>query len=389
VRSPVSQEVYILSAARTPIGSFQGALKTKSAPELGAHAIRAALDAVDLSGDDVDEVFIGNVVSAGLKQAPARQAMRMAGLPDAVGATTVNKVCGSGMKTTMLAADLIRAGSAEIVVCGGMESMTNTPYLNAKVRSGARMGHMELKDSMFFDGLEDAETGMAMGTFAQGTADEYQLTREAMDAYAIESVTRARHAIEAGTLADEISPMEIGGELVTDDEQPGRARLGKIPQLRPAFKADGTITAANSSSISDGASALVISSQAGLAGRAPLARIAGHTTFSRHPSEFTIAPVGAINTLLDKLGWSVDEVDLFEINEAFAMVTMLAIQECGLDPERVNIYGGACAQGHPIGSTGSRLLVTLAHAMQRNDLQRGIAALCIGGGEATAVALQR
>lgn len=385
----MSEEVYLLGAARTPVGSFQGALASFSAPQLGAHAIQAALAQAQSADDAIDEVVIGNVVSAGLKQAPARQAMRIAGLPDAVGATTLNKVCGSGMKATMIATDLIRAGSANQVIAGGMESMSNAPYLLAKARSGMRMGHGELNDALFTDGLEDAETGGSMGSFAQQTADDYQLTREAMDAYAIESVMRARKAIETQALRSEIAPMDVGGEIITDDEQPGRAKLDKIPKLRPAFKQDGTITAANSSSISDGASALVLAGESALEGRQPLARIAGHATHSIHPSDFTIAPIGAINKLVENIGWDLAEVDIFEINEAFAMVAMLTIQELGLDPNKVNLYGGACAQGHPIGSTGSRLIVTLAHALINNDKKRGIAALCIGGGEATAIALER
>ena len=382
-------DTFILSAARTPIGAFQGALSTLAAPELGAHAIAAVLERAGLPADAIDEVIMGNVISAGLKQAPARQAMRKAGLADGCGATTLNKVCGSGMKATMLASDLIRAGSARIVIAGGMESMSNAPYLIAKARAGLRMGHGELKDTMFLDGLEDAETGAAMGTFAQQTADDYQLTREAMDAYAVRSVERAKAAMANGALAIEIANMTVSGILVSDDEQPLRARIERIPTLRPAFKADGTITAANSSSISDGASALVVCSGDALSGRTPLARIVGHATHSRHPREFTIAPVSAISKLLNQLGWRIDDVDLFEINEAFAMVTMLAIQELKLDADRVNIHGGACAQGHPIGSTGSRLIVTLAHALNQSGKKRGIAALCIGGGEATAVALER
>ena len=382
-------DVFILSASRTPIGGFQGELASMTAPELGAHAIGAALNASGLEPSSVDEVIIGNVVSAGLKQAPARQAMRIAGLPDSVGATTVNKVCGSGMKTTMLGTDLIRAESAATVIAGGMESMTNAPYLVAKARAGLRMGHKDLKDTMFLDGLEDAETGAAMGSFAQATADEHQLTREAMDAYATQSVERAQRGAATGELQGEIAPITLGEQQINDDEQPRRARLDKIALLRPAFKPDGTLTAANSSSISDGASALVLTTEAGLSGAQPMARIAGHATHSRHPSEFTIAPIGAIGKLLDQLGWALEDVDLFEINEAFAMVTMLAIQELHLDPAKVNIYGGACAQGHPIGSTGARLIVTLAHAMQRRALKRGIAALCIGGGEACAIALER
>lgn len=385
----MSSEVYIVGAARTPVGSFQGALANQKAPELGAHAIAAALGQAGVDAAEIDEVIMGNVVSAGLKQAPARQAMRQAELPDSCGATTINKVCGSGMKATMLATDLIRAGSAATVVAGGMESMSNAPFLVDKARAGLRMGHSQMLDALFTDGLEDAETGGSMGSFAQTTADQHQLTREAMDAYAIESVTRARSAIENRALASEIAPIEINGSLVADDEQPGRAKIDRIPTLRPAFKADGTITAANASSISDGASALVLASGDALNGREPLAKIIGHATHSIHPSEFTLAPIGAIQKLVEKIGWDLASVDLFEINEAFAMVTMLTTQELGLDPTRVNVHGGACAQGHPIGSTGSRLIVTLAHAMQNQDKQRGIAALCIGGGEATAIALER
>ena len=385
----MSSEVYIVGAARTPVGSFQGALANQKAPELGAHAIAAALGQARVDAAEIDEVIMGNVVSAGLKQAPARQAMRQAELPDSCGATTINKVCGSGMKATMLATDLIRAGSAATVVAGGMESMSNAPFLVDKARAGLRMGHSQMLDALFTDGLEDAETGGSMGSFAQTTADQHQLTREAMDAYAIESVTRARSAIENRALASEIAPIEINGTLVADDEQPGRAKIDRIPTLRPAFKADGTITAANASSISDGASALVLASGDALNGREPLAKIIGHATHSIHPSEFTLAPIGAIQKLVEKIGWDLASVDLFEINEAFAMVTMLTTQELGLDPARVNVHGGACAQGHPIGSTGCRLIVTLAHAMQNQDKQRGIAALCIGGGEATAIALER
>ena len=385
----MSEPVYILGAARTPIGSFQGALAKQSAPALGAHAIQGALANAGVAAGEVNEVIMGNVVSAGLKQAPARQAMRMADMPDAVGATTLNKVCGSGMKATMMAMDLIAAGSADTVIAGGMESMSNAPYLLPKARAGLRMGHASMQDSLFTDGLEDAETGGSMGSFAQSTADSRQLTRESMDAFAIESVMRALAAIEQDRLAAEILPMDIDGVSVKDDEQPGKAKVDRIPTLRPAFKSDGTITAANASSISDGASALVLTRESNLNGRAPLACIVAHTTHSIHPSEFTLAPIGAIEKLLKKTGWSADSVDLFEINEAFAMVTMLTMQALNLPHEKVNIYGGACAQGHPIGSTGSRLIVTLAHALQQHDKQRGIAALCIGGGEATAVALER
>ena len=377
--------VFVLGAQRTPIGSFQGALADRSAPELGAHAIGAAIDHAGIGADTIDEVLMGCVLSAGAKQAPARQAMRGAGIPDDVGATTINKVCGSGMKAAMLATDLIRAGSANRVVAGGMESMSNAPYLMPKARGGLRMGHAELRDAMFTDGLEDADTGGSMGAFAQDTADQRQLTRQAMDEFAIASVRKARSAMDSGELAAEISPL---GEVV-EDEQPRRAKVERIPSLRPAFKKDGTITAANASSISDGASALVIGDESAAEEAEPLARIAGHATHSIHPAEFTVAPAGAIAKLLDKLGWRKEDVDVFEINEAFACVPMMAIDELGLPPERVNLYGGACAQGHPIGSTGSRLIVTLAHALKARDGKRGIASLCIGGGEATAIALER
>lgn len=383
------KQVYIASAARTPVGSFQGALSSMSAPELGAHSIRASIERASVQDSQIDEVIMGNVVSAGLKQAPARQAMRNAGLPDSCGATTVNKVCGSGMKAIMLATDLIKADSGNTIIAGGMESMSNAPYLVQKARSGLRMGHQQMQDALFLDGLEDAETGGSMGSFAQSTADQFQLTRKDMDDYATNSVVRAREAIENKFLEAEIEPILVGESRITDDEQPGRAKLEKISSLRPAFKADGTITAANSSSISDGASSLVLTSDEQNLTSEPLARIVGHCTHSIHPSDFTIAPVGAIQKLLTKIDWNIDDVELFEINEAFAMVTMLAIQELNLDPAKVNLYGGACAQGHPIGSTGSRLVVTLAHAMKRLDKKRGIAALCIGGGEATAIALER
>ena len=377
--------VFVLGAQRTPIGSFQGALADRSAPELGAHAIGAAIDHAGIGADTINEVLMGCVLSAGAKQAPARQAMRGAGIPDSVGATTVNKVCGSGMKAAMLATDLIRAGSANRVVAGGMESMSNAPYLMPKARGGLRMGHGELRDAMFTDGLEDADTGGSMGAFAQDTADQRQLTRQAMDEFAIASVQKARSAMDSGELAAEISPL---GEVV-EDEQPRRAKVERIPALRPAFKKDGTITAANASSISDGASALVIGDESAAEEAEPLARIVGHATHSIHPAEFTVAPAGAIAKLLDKLGWRKEDVDVFEINEAFACVPMMAIDELGLPPEQVNLYGGACAQGHPIGSTGSRLIVTLAHALKARGGKRGIASLCIGGGEATAIALER
>ena len=376
-------DVYILGAQRTPIGSFLGALSDKSAPELGAHAIQAAAADSGVDAAAIDEVLMGCVIGAGVKQAPARQAMRLAGIPDGVGATTVNKVCASGMKCAMLGTDLIRAGSANCVVAGGMESMTNAPYMLAKARRGHRMGHGQIADSMFVDGLEDAETGASMGSFAQTTADAHQITREEMDAFAIGSVKKALRAMDDGDLKREIAPFED----VDEDEQPRRSRIDRIPTLRPAFARDGTITAANASSISDGASALVLG-DASVGGEA-LARVVGHATHSIHPSDFTTAPVGAIDKLLSEVGWSKDDVDLFEINEAFAMVTMLAISELGLDADKVNVYGGACAQGHPIGSTGSRLLVTLAHALKATGGGKGIAALCIGGGEATAMAIER
>ena len=378
---------YVLGAKRSPIGSFQGAFSQVTATDLGAHAIQASMAHANVAPNQIDEVLMGCVVSAGLRQAPARQAMRKAGIDDGTPATTVNKVCGSGMKAAMLATDQINLGQANFVVAGGMESMTNAPFILANARSGLRMGHGELTDTMFCDGLEDAETGQSMGSFAQTTADQHQLGREAMDEYAISSVKRALQAMDQGDLAAEIEPLND----VTEDEQPRRSKLERIPTLRPAFAKDGTITAANASSISDGASALVLTSEQGArdSGGEPLARIVAHASHAIHPSKFTVAPVGAIQKVLDKAGWQVDDVDLFEINEAFAMVTMLAIRELGLDREKVNIYGGACAQGHPIGSTGSRLLVTLAHALQTTNQSKGIAALCIGGGEATAVAIER
>ncbi|BDY06165.1 acetyl-CoA C-acyltransferase [Ferrimonas sp. YFM] len=387
-------EVVIAAASRTAMGGFQGALSSVAAPELGASAISAALAQSGVSPEQVDEVLMGCVLPAGQGQAPARQATLKAGLPQSCGATTVNKVCGSGMKTVMLAHDLVRAGSAQLVVAGGMESMSQAPYLLDKARGGMRMGHGKVLDHMFLDGLEDAYTGKAMGVFAQGTSDEYGLTREQMDDYALESLKRANAAIEAGAFADEIAPVTIktrkGEVTVCVDEQPGNARPDKIPALRPAFAKEGTITAANASSISDGAAAMVVTS-AGYAranGLPILARIAAHHTHSQAPEEFTIAPIGAINGLLERAGWQRDEVDLYEINEAFAMVTMLAIKELGLDHAKVNVNGGACALGHPIGCSGTRLLVTLVHALKRRGLSKGVASLCIGGGEATAMAIE-
>ena len=390
----MSDAVYIIDGARTPMGGLMGELSTLSAVNLGEVAIRSALEKSNLSGDDIDEVIMGCVLPSGLRQGPARQAAIDAGIPDSVGATTINKLCGSGMKSVMLSHDLIRAGTNQVMVAGGMESMSNAPYLLPKARGGLRMGHGELQDCMFTDGLEDAKTGRLMGAFAQDVADQHQLTREAMDEYAIGSLRRAMAAIESGALTAEIAPVTVknrkGETIIDTDEQPGNANIDKIPQLKPAFKADGTVTAANSSSISDGASALVLASETAVAkkGLKPMATILGHTTHSRHPSEFTLAPVDAIKTLLDRLNWQASDVDLFEINEAFAMVTMLAIKEVGIDPDKVNVNGGACAQGHPIGSTGSRIIVSLVHALKRRGLNRGIAALCIGGGEATAVAVE-
>ena len=390
----MSDAVYIIDGARTPMGGLMGELSTLSAVNLGEVAIRSALEKSNLSGDDIDEVIMGCVLPSGLRQGPARQAAIDAGIPDSVGATTINKLCGSGMKSVMLSHDLIRAGTNQVMVAGGMESMSNAPYLLPKARGGLRMGHGELQDCMFTDGLEDAKTGRLMGAFAQDVADQHQLTREAMDDYAIGSLRRAMAAIESGALTAEIAPVTIkhrkGETIIDTDEQPGNANIDKIPQLKPAFKADGTVTAANSSSISDGASALVLASETAVAdkGLKPMAKILGHTTHSRHPSEFTLAPIDAIKTLLDRLSWQTSDVDLFEINEAFAMVTMLAIKEVGIDPDKVNVNGGACAQGHPIGSTGSRIIVSLVHALKRRGLNRGIASLCIGGGEATAVAVE-
>ena len=387
-------DVYIAGGARTPMGGFQGSLSDLGAVDLGAAAIKEAVSRANLDGSDIEEIIIGCVLPSGLRQGPARQAAIDAGIPVESGATTINKLCGSGMKATMLAHDLIKAGTNEIMVSGGMESMSNAPYLLPKARAGLRMGHQEIQDSMFTDGLEDAKTGRLMGSFAQDMADKYQMTREDMDAFAIQSLTRAQQAIKDGKLEAETVPITIktrkGETTVTIDEQPGNTNLEKIPSLRPAFSADGTVTAANSSSISDGASALVLASANAVKARnlTPAAKIVAHTTNSRHPSEFTIAPVGAIEKLFEKTGWEKDDVDLFEINEAFAMVTMAAIKDLDLDPEKVNIYGGACAQGHPVGSTGSRIIVTLMHALKQTGGKKGVAALCIGGGEATAVAIE-
>ncbi len=386
--------VVIVNGARTPMGGFQGSLAPVSAPELGAISIREAIARAGLQPADVQEVIMGCVLPAGLKQGPARQAMRQAGLPDNVGATTINKLCGSGMKATMFAFDSIVAGTNDIVVAGGMESMTNAPYVLDKARAGMRMGHGTVYDHMFLDGLEDAETGRLMGSFAQEVADKRGITREDMDNYAIESLKRAQAAIAEGWFKDEIVPVPVktrkGDVLVDTDEQPGNANIDKIPTLRPAFAKDGTVTAANASSISDGASALVLAreSVANERGLKPVARILAHATNSQHPSEFTLAPIGATERLMKKVGWSVDDVDLFEINEAFAMVAMMPMIDLGIPHSKVNIHGGACALGHPVGSTGSRIILTLIHALKRTGGKRGIASLCIGGGEATAVAIE-
>ncbi|WP_151765291.1 thiolase family protein [Acinetobacter soli] len=387
-------KVIIAAATRTPMGSFQGSLSDLQAPDLGAVVIRRVVEQTQLPVDDIDEVIMGCVLPAGLKQGPARQAMRKAGLPDHVGATTINKVCGSGMKAAMFAADAIQAGSISIAVVGGMESMTNAPYLLPKARSGYRMGHGQVLDHMFLDGLEDAYTGRAMGSYAQEMADQKNYTREAMDAFAIRSLTRAQTAIAEGYFDAEITPVTVqtrkGDITVVHDENPGNAKIDKIPSLKPAFAKDGTVTAANSSSISDGASALlIVSEQEAKTRQLPqLAEIKAYVSNSQRPEEFTIAPVGAIEKLLKKVGWSAEEVDLWEINEAFAMVTMAAIDAFALDPEKVNIHGGACALGHPLGSSGSRIIVTLIHALKRLNKRKGVAALCIGGGEATAIAIE-
>lgn len=386
--------IVIVSAARTPMGGMMGSLSDVRAPDLCATAIESALERAGIQGADVDEVVMGCVLPAGLGQAPARQASRKAGIPDAAGATTINKMCGSGMKAVMLAHDQIAAGQVDVMVAGGMENMSQAPYLLPKARAGMRMGHQQAIDHMFFDGLEDAYEGGLMGTYAQKSADDYSVTREAMDDFAIGSLNKAISAIETGAFKDEIAPVTIQsrrGETVVDtDEQPGNARIDKIRQLKPAFKKDGTVTAANSSSISDGGSALVLmkESEAEKRGLKPLARIKAHSTHAQLPAEFTIAPIGAIEKVLDRAGWSKEDVDLYEINEAFAVVSMLAISKLGLDADKVNVNGGACALGHPIGSSGSRIMVTLLYALKNRGLKKGVASLCIGGGEATAVAVE-
>ena len=389
--------VVIVGAARTPMGGFQGDFKSVTAAELGAAAIKAAVERAGIEPAAVEEVFMGNVLSAGQGQAPARQASIGAGLPLGVGCTTINKMCGSGMKAAMLAHDLLLgAGSDTAIVAGGMESMTNAPYLLPKARGGLRLGHAEVKDHMFLDGLEDAyDRGRLMGVFAEETAAKYQFSREAQDRYAITSLQRAQDAINSGRFAGEITPVKIvtgkSEATVSQDEQPLRAKLDKIPQLKPAFKKDGTVTPANSSSISDGAAALVLMrlSQARQRGLRPLAAIVAHATHAHEPSWFTTAPVGAMKKLFDKTGWSADAVDLYEINEAFAVVTMVAMHDLALPHEKVNVHGGACALGHPIGASGARIVVTLLAALEQYGLKRGVASLCIGGGEATALAIER
>ncbi|MBI2296197.1 MAG: acetyl-CoA C-acyltransferase [Betaproteobacteria bacterium] len=388
--------IVIVSAARTPMGGFMGELKAVPAPELGATAIRAAVERASIGAQDVQEVIMGNVLPAGQGQAPARQAALGAGLPPATGCMTINKVCGSGMKAAMLAHDLIALGTNSVMVAGGMESMSNAPYLLPRARAGLRLGHGEVKDHMFLDGLEDAyDRGRLMGTFAEDCAAKYRLSREAQDRYAITSLTRAQQAIRDGSFEKEIVPVKIAARksetVVRTDEQPLKANLDKIPQLNPAFKKDGTVTAANSSSISDGAAAMVLMrlSAAEKRGIAPLARIVGHATHSQEPQWFTTAPVGAMRKLFEKTGWNAKTTELFEINEAFAVVAMAAMHDLELPHDKVNVHGGACALGHPLGASGARIMVTLLAALEKYGLKRGIAALCIGGGEATAIALER
>lgn len=387
--------IVILSYARTPMGSMQGALSDASATDLGAAAVKAAVERAGVSGKTIDRIYMGCVLPAGLGQAPARQAALKAGLPKSVQATTVNKVCGSGMQTVIMGAEALASGSVDTVIAGGMESMTNAPYLLKKHRSGARIGHDTAYDHMFLDGLEDAyEEGRAMGTFAQDTANQYQLTREEMDDYSIESLRRANAAIASGAFADEVVPVTIAtrrGDVVVDiDEAPGRGNPDKIPTLRPAFAKDGTITAATSSSISDGAAAVVltrksIADQAGYKAVATLVATAAH---AQEPSEFTIAPIGAINSVLEKAGWATDDVDIWEVNEAFACVAMFAMRDIGIPHDKININGGGTALGHPIGASGTRIIVTLLNALKQQGKKRGIASLCIGGGEATAIAVE-
>ncbi len=386
--------IVIAGAARTPLGGFQGELAAMTGPQLGAVAIAAAVKGAGISVEDVDEALMGCVLPAGVGQAPARQAALGAGLPYSVPCATVNKVCGSGMKTVMMAADQIALGGANIMVAGGMESMTNAPYMLPKARGGFRLGHGEVKDHMFLDGLEDAYENKLMGAYAEATAQHYQFTREAQDAFAITSLERAQAAQASDAFENEITPVTVktrkGETIVAADEQPRSARPEKIPTLRPAFARDGTVTAANSSSISDGAAALVLmrASEAEKRGLSPRARLVGHTSFAHEPAWFTTAPVAAMTNLMEKTGWALSDVDLFEINEAFAVVTMAAMKDLALDHERVNVNGGACAIGHPIGASGTRIIVTLLNALEKRGLTRGVASLCIGGGEATALGIE-
>jgi len=389
-----SDAVVIVAAKRSPLGAFQGTLSGASSPDLAAAAIQACIEESGIDATAVSEVLMGCVLPAGVGQAPARQAAIQAGIPLGAGCTTVNKVCGSGMKTTMLGNDLIRAGSAGIVIAGGMESMTNAPYLMPKARSGYRMGHQQVLDHMFFDGLQNPSDGNMMGHFAEATAQKYGFSREDQDAFAIESVNRARAAVANGAFKAEVTPVTIssrrGDVTVDEDEGPGVANIEKIPTLRPAFAKDGTVTAASSSSISDGAAAMILmsASDAEKRGLEPLATIVGHSGFAHEPEWFTTAPVFAIKALHEKLGWTPDNVDLYEINEAFACVTMAAMTDVGLDHGKVNVNGGACALGHPIGATGARIIVTLLHALRNRNLKRGVASLCIGGGEAVAIGIE-
>jgi len=390
------KDVVITGVARTPMGSFQGVLSTMSAPSLGSIAIQAAIKKSNLKPEDVDDVIMGCVLPAGMGQAPARQAAIGANIPVSTGATTINKMCGSGMRSAMIANDQIIAGSSNISVAGGIESMSNTPYILPKVRAGLRMGHGEVKDHMFIDGLEDAyEPGRLMGTYAEDTAEAYQFTREQQDEFAIRSLKRAKKANEDGTFKNEIVPVQIktrkGETEVFNDEQPFTVDISKIPNLRPAFKKDGTVTAANSSSISDGAAALVIMTleEAEKRNIKPLARIISHSTNSQEPAWFTTAPIGAIKKVLEKASWKLNDVDLFEINEAFAVVPMAAMKDLSLSADIVNIHGGACALGHPVGTSGARIIATLITALEKYNLDKGVASLCIGGGEATAIAIEK
>jgi acetyl-CoA C-acetyltransferase len=389
-----SEPVVVVAAKRTPIGAFQGVLSGAAAPDLGAAAIAGTIAASGIDAADVDQVLMGCVLPAGLGQAPARQAALAAGIPVGVPCTTVNKMCGSGMKTIMLGHDLIKAGSAAVVVAGGLESMSNAPYLLPKARSGYRMGHQQVIDHMFFDGLQDPYEGEMMGHFAENTADKYGFSREAQDAFAIESATRVKRAVADGAFAGEIAPVTIKtrkGEItVAEDETPGAFDVDKIPTLRAAFRKDGTVTAASSSSISDGASALILMTAAEAEKRSldPLATIIGHSSFAQEPAWFTTAPVTAIKRLHEDLGWSPDNVDLYEVNEAFAVVTMAAMVDVGIDHAKVNVNGGACALGHPIGASGARITTTLLHALQARNQKRGVASLCIGGGEAVAIGIE-